>query len=365
MHGCILCLVSVVTFSSFTTALENQLHYEAYLRALKEEVAIPLKYLKLLFFGPPRTGKTSMRRRLVGEIQNLATEPVQPSTGTAEVYDAIVKLVEDKITTSAAVITKSEWSGVKALFGKEKNTDETDLNDELRLLYQLIYEATPKRKSHVPDLVIAEEAQGEVTKTTKGQSPAEETIPSPTPVKSPEEAKINHNISQEAEEPGYKLSIQEVEEIEKVYKAFTEVMQAPGQEQLKILLNGTILMNMVDTGGQPAFLEMLPALTMGPALYLIFFRLDQELKITYQIQYVSKSNGDTSLGNSSYTVEEVIFQALSSIACFSCTAAKKPNMPNPSRAAMLIGTHKDLLGSDPETVEAQIKGKDVELQEEI
>ena len=142
-------------------------------------------------------------------------------------------------------------------------------------------------------------------------------------------------------------------------------MQVPGREQLKVLLDGSILMNMVDTGGQPAFLDMLPALTMGPALYLIFFRLNQDLKKTYQIQYVSKSNNNFQFGHSSYTVEEVIFQALSSIACFSYTAPKKANMPNPSHAAMLIGTHKDLLGSDPITVEAEIQARDVELREEI
>ena len=312
-----------------------------------------------------------MRRRLIGEIQNLANEPVQASTGTAEHYDAIVKLVENKTTNSTAVITKSEWSTVKALFGKEKSTHETDLNDELQLLYQFIYEAAPatKSKSRVPDLVIAEESQGETTKATKvnkEQSSAKDTIPSFIPIKSPKEAKIiNLNISQEAEEPGYKLSIQEVDEIERAFEAFIKVLQSPRQEQVKILLEGTILMNMVVTGGHPAFLEMLPSLTMGPALYLIFFRLDQKLKKRYLIQYVSEDREDIPLGNSSYTVEEVIFQTLSSISYFSCSVPEKTNMPNPSCAALLIGTHKDLLGSDPKTVEAEIKAKDVELQKEI
>ena len=39
-------LASVVTF--FTTALKNQLHYEAYQQALKEGVKISLKYVKFL-----------------------------------------------------------------------------------------------------------------------------------------------------------------------------------------------------------------------------------------------------------------------------------------------------------------------------
>ena len=89
-----------------------------------------MKYLKVLFFGPPQAGKTSMRRRL--EIQNLAKEPIQMSTGTAEVHDVIVKLVEDKTTK---IITKSMWSNIKALFGPKKGTNETDLDEELRLLY--------------------------------------------------------------------------------------------------------------------------------------------------------------------------------------------------------------------------------------
>ena len=357
--------MSIVAFF-LITALENQSHYEAYQQALKEGVAISLKYLKVLFFSPPRTGKTSMRRHLVGEILNLAKEPIQASTGTAEAYDVIVKLVEDKITTSTTVITKSKWSTVKALLGKEKGPHETDLDEELRILYQIINGVvlTIKKTSHVSDPANQKEAQDEAS---EGESSAGMKTDTVVLVKSPKTLKINPNTSilqkvLTAGQPGYGLSAKEMEEIEKAFVAFRKVLHTPGQSELKILLDETILMNMVDTGGQPAFLEMLPALTMGPALYLIFFRLNQNLKQRYQIQYVSEDDENIQFEYSSYTVEEVIFQALSSIACFSCTAPKKANMPNPSHAAMLMGTHKDLLGSDPET---EIKAKDGELQESL
>ena len=362
-----------------TIVLENQSHYEAYQQALKEGVEISLKYLKVLFFGPPRTGKTSMRRRLVGEIENLAKlkepvqastdtaevcdvkEPVQASTGTAEVCDVIIK-VEDKITTSRAIVTKSVWSTVKSLFGKEKSTSGTDLDEELHLLYQIIYGVSHAiEKKSFSDLVSDEEAQDEVT---EGQSLAMmeiDTVPNPILGESPREVKINPNtfILQEVSLGRYGLSAKEMDEIEKAFVAFKKVLHTPGREELKVLLDETILINMVDTGGQPAFLEMLPALTIGPALYLIFFRLNQNLKQRYQIQYVSEDNEKLQFDDSSYTVEEVIFQALSSIACFSCTVPRKVNISNPSHAAMLIGTHKDLLGSDPET---EIKSKDSALQ---
>ena len=356
----------------FTTALERQSHYEAYKQALKEGVAISLKYLKVLFFGPPRSGKTSMRRRLVGEIQNLAKEPVQASTGVAEVYDVIVKPVEDKTTTSTTVITKSEWSTVKALLGKGKSTHVTDLDEELWILYQLINGAdlTIEKSFPVYDPVDAQDealytnrhdpvdAQDEALYTNR-QSPTRDTISS---VESPTVVNPRALILQDVLSDEESLSIKELEEIEKAFEAFVKVLNTPGQEELKVLLDGTMLMNMIDTGGQPAFLEMLPALTMGSALSLIFFRLNQELKQRYQIHYVGEGNENVPLGDSSYTVEEVIFQVLSSIACFSCFSAKKVNMPNPSHAAMLIGTHKDLLGSDPET---KIKVKDDALRENL
>ena len=311
-----------------------------------------------------------MRRRLVGEIQNLTREGVQASTGTAEVHEVIVKKIrieensthdtgksfqassieksdviinpaEDKTTTSTAVITKSKWSSVKGVFGKENSTHELD--EELWLLYQFIY--------------------GEMETRAKGRSEEKSSVTDPD-IKSTKETDTVPNPKLSQASPNAhedEKHTEEEDEIEKAFEAIKKVLHTPRQEQLKILLDGTILMNMVDTGGQPAFLEMLPALTIGPALYLIFFRLNQELKKRYQVQYVSENHEDVQLGKSSYTVEEVIFQALSSIACFSRTAPKK-NMPNPSHAAMLIGTHKDRLGSDPET---KIKAKDDALRKSL
>ena len=299
-----------------------------------------------------------MRRRLVGEIQNLAKEPIQMSTGTVEVHDVIVKLVEDKITSSTTIITKSVWSNIKALFGQ--GTNETDLDEELRLLYQMIYEFyTIKMKSHVPDLVNDE---GQISITLKT-----DTVPSSIPLEPLKEVQINPNTATLQEVSlvklaGKELSAKEVDEIERAFVAYRKVLHTHGQAELKALLDETILMNMVDTGGQPAFLEMLPALTIGPALYLIFFRLNQELNKVYQIHYVSEDSEDVHFGDSLYTVKEVIFQALSSIACFNAITPNKANKPNVSYAAMLVGTHMDLLGSDPE---GEIKAKDGALQEHL
>ena len=313
-----------------------------------------------------------MRRRLVGEIQNLAgTAEVQASTGIAKVHEVIVK----KVTTSRAIIKKStkstteyKWSSVNVLCGKEKSNQETDLDEELQILYQFICGIVEKG-SPVPN------EEGPQEYTTKRPSPA--TVESPIQGDLPQETdlpqKTDNQVASDSQEvssvgkQGDGLNSKQMEEIEKAFEAFNKILHTAGQEQLQDLLEDwldrTILMNMVDTGGQPAFLEMLPALTIGPALYLIFFRLDQELKWSYKVQY-GIDNKNVELDDS-YTNEQVIFQALSSIACFSCTTPIKDGMPNPSHAAVLIGTYKDQLGGDPETVKTKIEEKDKELKETL
>ena len=177
-----------------------------------------------------------MRRRLVGEIRNLANESFQASTGTAERFDAMVKVVEEKIATSTTVVTKSQWSTIENLFGKEKGRYGTDLDDELRLLYQFIYGVIERRDS-VSDPVIPHD------EATKAQSLKTDTVPSPTSVELSKTVKFNLGASlfQEVpsvENPVYGLSS---DEIEKVFEAFTKVLQTPRQEQLKPLLDKTIL----------------------------------------------------------------------------------------------------------------------------
>ena len=83
-------------------------------------------FVKIIFLGPPRLGKTTARRRLMGEIVDIssATEPEQPSTGAVESGGNVVVR---NISNTTAVMTPSEWSVLK------------DLTEEARTLLQFIY----------------------------------------------------------------------------------------------------------------------------------------------------------------------------------------------------------------------------------
>ena len=372
-------LEAVKTSFSFFSLAEDQRHYEAYQQALQNGVSIALKYIKLLMFGPPRSGKTSLRRRLIGDIINLIDQAILPSTGTVDAHNVIVKLADEKMTSSAAVISETTWRAV----GKG-GADDTDLDEELHLLYQFISEGSVGRVSTDVDepRPSASESVQEVQEsintadTDNDKDPFKsnkllENMPKPSQEAVTANATVTEGQSMMVSH--HTVSDSEMKEIESAFEAFNNALKSrAGRQQLKVLLEKTILLNMVDTGGQPAFIEMLPMLTIGPALYLIFLRLDQELKQRYSIQYVSEDNEEVSLGESSYTLQEVIFQVLSSIACFRSDTSSATGLPekqqmtsHQSQAALLVGTYKDKLEGSPEEVKSKIKQIDRALQEDL
>ncbi len=103
-------------------------------------------------------------------------------------------------------------------------------------------------------------------------------------------------------------------DIDKTIREFEELKQecrlSPDRMEFEMLFN------IADVGGQPAFLEMLPSLTIGPALYLVFMNLEQKLGSRYSVPFKCKDSTMNLCKDYSYTSEEVLFSALSSIACF-------------------------------------------------
>ena len=43
---------------------------------------------------------------------------------------------------------------------------------------------------------------------------------------------------------------------------------------------------LTDSGGQPEFQELLPALVVGPCVFFVVFPLDKDLKKKYEVEYV-------------------------------------------------------------------------------
>ena len=334
----------------FDAAFKSQVHYEAYEKALHEGVTLSLRYLKFLFFGPPCSGKTSTRRRLVREIKNLSSMGILPSTRIAETTDVIIK----KVACGSAAVLRSEW--LKLTSEKSASEAEAKVSDnDFTSLAQVFYHMISTKEMHDSHLPSSEERDDDINISDNGHKlehveenqnaecnevklkPNATNFPSSQPSSQPV-------LSIEADLINTKQKLttddKELKEIESAFEKLSEILQADKEEKLQHLLKELMMINMIDAGGQPAFLDMLPALTVGPALYFIFFRLDQELKKLYPVSYRT-SDGSEILLKSSYCIVDVIFQALSSIACFAFFQEDSIARGLSSTLALLFGTHKD------------------------
>ena len=149
-----------------SAGVEEQKHYEAYKSALKDGLVLNMHYLKFLFFGPPRTGKSTARRRLLKEIVNLSTldEP-SASTKLAEQTEVMIRI--KKSSSETVTISASKWSSIKKL---NVQSDE-DISYLIQLFRKLISKnAIKPQKTNTAVSKPVDSDSGPVTSVNQNQS---------------------------------------------------------------------------------------------------------------------------------------------------------------------------------------------------
>ena len=71
----------------------------------------------------------------------------------------------------------------------------------------------------------------------------------------------------------------------KLCRSIAKIDKIERYDSVLFNLLGSTLLSINDIGRQPGFLEMLPALSTGPAMYLVFFDLSKELNRSYKIPF--------------------------------------------------------------------------------
>ena len=281
--------------------LEKKRH-EVYGRLIKSKSLVNICIVIFNYLGLPRSGKTTFRRRIMEEIENIVMarmkgEIDQPSTGVLE--DGGQVFIKPSCTEMGAIKSKV-WSIIK------------DMKDEADMLSQFFFQSSSGHHS-----------------STSGEASSAE-----------DEDEEMFSILREAFEPG-------------------------NLEEVKCLLEDTILVINNDTGGHAEFLDMQAALVQGPSFNLLFSRLIDQLDSHFKISYTNEEGVSTDEENSTMTGEDVLFQTLSSIACFSGVFRKEilyydtPPIRPCKTKVMLVGTHLDMVS------EEEFKKKDELLQKKI
>ena len=256
---------------------------------------------------------------------------IHPSTGAVESgSDVIVK----SMSSSTAVVTKSEWHAAKS------RTDEARMLF-LQLEQNMETEDAPPTTAMTTSTPAADRV---ATRTTGEATTATPTTTPHQPLERPHEPRPPTS-SPNPPPPPPKADIPLIAELFKKASEQPEFLEEM-QHHFRAFLR------MEDTGGQPELMDMLPALTNGPGLYLVFFNLMWNLKKEFKVFYQHSSGKTTTPEESKITLEEMLLSILSSISCSSASAdllrdedAKSSDvreiLESSKSVAYLVGTHKD------------------------
>ncbi len=323
-------------------------YFNAYRQVIATHESIEMWFIKVIFLGAPRLGKTTVRRRLTGEISDISSsgEAEQPSTGTVESAPSVVIR---NLSSTTALVTPTEWTVTK------------NLTEEIQMFLQFFY-------SHTQGTIARQSISNKVKKLALKEESVEVNS-SLLDVQKNFSEFVATLKSTPLQEQSRHLPVQALAE---VVDLFHKVAGPKYWKDIKHLFKDTAFLKMEDTGGQPEFMDMLPALTIGPALYLLFCKLIDNLKSRYTVSYLSPSGESTTPVESTYTVEEVIFTALASISCFksyssfpevsdeeTTTDSEELLTSYKKSIAYIVGTHKDKVS------EQQIDEFDKKLQHAI
>ena len=313
--------------------------YTAKVRTVvKQKKTIHTKATSLMFIGPPRVGKTTLIQRLLRDA-SFVVSPFLPSTAIAE---GPLRIAIKKVSPQMAAKIGTKWSIHVQDFMEEK------LHLVKHTLRQLAI-TVPKSGMHHPD---SETNSGHQQIQTVIEPHKKERTRRRSRWKLFGRGNTRHRaLKQPTSEPEEKSTVAKQTPLPFTFETpdeiITEALTGGRLGEVEELLEDSIMLHVLDTGGQPEFLEVLAALLMGPSINLLVFKLNEALEERYVVEYIAPDGSKTPPYVSSFTIEEVLFQALASVSFTtppvpsSLTALHTRNAVS-NAMTVFVGTHKDL-----------------------
>ena len=251
-----------------------------------QQNSILLHYQKLYFIGSSGHGKSTTRKRLTGLITNLASLPEEDrkhySTYLAECTQvlALMNNTDSKLTLQVSGDHDEETRMLFAYMYSNKSTItmEAPMNDSPPT------ESDTNTRDHARILAPATVAQDPIVK-------------------------INDIPQSKLESKSSNQGMITITDVDKVIARLRSIV---GSGKYAEQLENKVLLNLVDVGGQPGFLEMLPFLSKGPGMFLAFFRLDKDLDEQCEVLYERGEDKITPY-KPVYTLRQTLSQILASI----------------------------------------------------
>ena len=292
------------------------------------------KVVSVLFIGPPQAGKTTVLKRI--QDPEVTALPNSPSTSIAE---GPIHVTIEKVMPTMAICQEYEW--ITQSFKEEKSyllssTLPSDIDEHSVI-----------RSDHTFEEVTKTENVGVHTskRTATGNKRSQQSI-----------------FQRLLRKHGHQQTLTRSDSISSTTSTFSITFETPEDMYRELFLlknrkeskdNNSISLHLLDTGGQPEFMEILPLLLTCPSLIVLVFDLNTELTDRYIVEYLSPDGSKAVPYESSFTVEEVLLQALSSVSYSS--SVTPPSVPATQQlfekervqsVAVFVGTHLDQVSKD-------------------
>ena len=230
--------------------------------------------MKWLLVGPPRVGKSTTLKRLLG--QKVQCDSPSPSTVLAEKPIEINLDLSDFCTEATVIPTTSRQNKWRPYSTKElaqiflsriKNKANQNMMNDVHVPAEDNGSTADAVSSGVPDAAVPHAVPGCVSDDDPGIA-------------------IMAHISDLVDDHNF-------------------------EDVVKDVFEDSVTVHITDTGGQPEFHEILPILLRGPALYLVFFSLAQKLDAQCPVSFLSSDVYSSYKYVSTYTNAEVLCRLLS------------------------------------------------------
>jgi hypothetical protein len=319
----------------------------------------------MILCGVPRSGKTTFWKRFA-QLKDFIPSENSPSTSA---FESHFISANEKESTNVNMWNESETQQIecdentslphleaKMLLDLRLYDDTSDLKNEALTIYRHIImtndpmlmtvNSTQQSITEIPSAKFSDEDILMAESDNQTDTPSEE---------QPNSDSVHTSITSERDELEITTSTSQ-KQVSKILEKslFPSIVVKEREsdpisaeinkyfEELKALLKSgekipdiqliKKLCNLIDIGGQRAFLEILPTVTVGKALYLLFFsyeNFEMQINETVQKHGISKEICTGTI----YRQLEVIMQSL---ICVSTTTKTTSN-----NVALLVGTHVD------------------------
>ena len=336
---------------------EEMRHLTVCDRIIQEKGKLLLNILQCIMSGHPRVGKSTLLARLTGQQPSVAPDLpdtsdesqavqvrdgtlISASTGVAE------KIIQVTVKKMTMVVAKALQPGLVW----EVITYDVEAIGLLKAV----------TKSHIGGKMLPEPPASENTTKYDGKETSSASA-SLSPENESQSDKAAHSRLQPffrfGKRGGVSTSSAFVPGFKPPLDIFKEALKNQKWGEVEAFLSDSLTIYFTDTGGQPEFQEVLPALISGPSLFFLVFKLTDDLNQKYRVTFVRSLTQETLPYESSFTVKETLLQSLASIAS-TCSYASytSTKVVAVEPKVVLVGTHEDLAS------EGQIKAIQQELK---